>query len=186
MKRLRMRAVFCLASLALCALARSQASGALNDGQHAFDFDLGKWKTHSSRLLHPLTGSQDWIDMDGVTLVKPVWGGRANLAEFKADGPAGHIELLSLRWYNPTARQWYLDFATPGVGTLGLPGIGEFKDGRGDFYDQEIIGGRSVLVRFSIWGISQSTAQSEQAFSLDGGRSWEINWVNHYTRDNSM
>jgi hypothetical protein len=186
MKRSRTQAAICLASLAaVSALAASQAD-ALRDGQHDFDFDLGKWKTHSSRLLHPLTGSQDWVDMDGVTVVKQVWGGRANLAEFKADGPAGHIELLSLRWYNPTAHQWYLDFATPSVGTLGIPGIGEFNNGRGDFYDQEIIGGKSVLVRFSIWGISPSTAQSEQAFSLDGGRSWEVNWVNHYTRDTSM
>jgi hypothetical protein len=78
-----------------------------------------------------------------------------------------------------------LDFATPGVGVLGIPGIGEFRNGRGDFYDQESIGGRSLLVRFSIWGITPNTAQSEQAFSADGGATWEVNWVNHYTRDSS-
>jgi hypothetical protein len=163
--------------------ASSQTASALRDGQHDFDFDLGNWKTHSSRLLHPLSGSTTWVDMDGITIVKKVWGGRANLAEYKADGAAGHIELLSLRWYNPTAHQWYLDFATPNVGTLGVPGIGEFNNGRGDFYDQETINGRSILVRFSIWGITANTAQSEQAFSDDGGRTWETNWVNRYTRD---
>jgi hypothetical protein len=101
--------------------AAAQGAGdahvAVRDGQHDFDFDLGNWKTHSSRLLHPLTGSTDWLDMDGVTIVKKIWGGRANLAEFKADGPAGHLELLSLRTYNPTTRQWSLNFATPKVGT---------------------------------------------------------------------
>jgi hypothetical protein len=163
--------------------AFSQTAGAPRDGQHDFDFDLGNWKTHSSRLLHPLTGSTTWVDMDGITTVKKVWGGRANLAEYKADGAAGHIELLSLRWYNPTAHQWYLDFATPHAGTLGVPGIGEFNNGRGDFYDQETINGRSILVRFSIWGITANTAQSEQAFSDDRGRTWETNWVNRYTRD---
>jgi hypothetical protein len=120
--------------------------------------------------------------MDGVTVVRKVWGGRANLAEFKADGPAGHVELLSLRWYNPTARQWNLDFATPNVGTLGIPCVGEFDNGRGDFYDQEVINGRYVLIRFSIWAITPDTAQSEQAFSDDGGRTWEVNWINRYTR----
>ena len=174
-----------LAAVCLFTAAASQTPGALRGGQHDFDFDFGKWKTHSSRLLHPLTGSKDWVDMDGVTVVKPIWGGRANLAEFKAEGPAGTIELLSLRWYNPTAHQWYLDFATPGVGVLGIPGIGEFRNGRGDFYDQESIGGSSLLVRFSIWGITPNTAQSEQAFSADGGGTWEVNWVNHYTRDSS-
>jgi len=101
-----------LAALALCnaRLATSQsppaAAGArtnhaaARDGQHDFDFDLGTWRTHSSRLLHPLTGSPTWVEMDGVTVVHKVWEGRANLAEFHADGPVGHIELLSLRWYN--------------------------------------------------------------------------------------
>jgi hypothetical protein len=160
--------------------------GAQNrDGNHDFDFDFGTWRTHSSRLMHPLTGSTDWVDMDGVTVVKKVWDGRANLAEFKADGPAGHVELLALRTYNPTARQWNLNFATPHVGMLGVPGIGEFRNGRADFYDQEPINGKSVLVRFSIWGITPDTAQSEQAFSDDGGKTWEVNWINRYTRPGS-
>jgi hypothetical protein len=172
-----------LAVLCVCRPATAQSAGALRDGQHDFDFDLGNWKTHSSRLLHPLTGSTTWVDMDGVTVVKEIWGGRANLAEFKADGAAGHIELLSLRWYNPTGHQWHLDFATPNVGTLGVPGVGEFNHGRGDFYDQESIDGKSILVRFSIWAIGTNTAQSEQAFSDDGGKTWETNWINRYTRD---
>jgi hypothetical protein len=155
--------------------------GIASQGGHDFDFDLGNWKTHSSRLLHPLTGSTTWVDLDGSTVVKKVWGGRANLAEYKADGPAGPIELLSLRWFNPATHEWNLDFATPNVGTLGIPCVGEFKNGRGDFYDYELIGGRSVLVRFSIWKITEETAQSEQAFSADGGKTWEVNWINKYT-----
>src|SRR5260370_14991778 len=95
---------------------------ALHDGRH--DFDFGTWKTHSPSLLHSLTGSTTWADMDGITVVKKIWDGRANLAEYKADGPAGHVELLSLRWYNPEAHQCNLDFATPNGGTLGVPGVG--------------------------------------------------------------
>jgi hypothetical protein len=154
----------------------------VRDSQHDFDFDVGKWRTHSSRLMHPLSGAKDWKDMDGGTNVIALWGGRANLAEYKATGPAGNVELLALRWYNPTSHQWNLDFATPGVGILGAPGIGEFRNGRADFYDMEPINGRSVLVRFSIWGITADTAQSEQAFSADGGQTWEVNWINKYTR----
>jgi hypothetical protein len=172
--------------LALLAAACAPSFVLARDAQHDFDFDLGNWKTHSKRLLHPLTGSQDWVQMDGVTVVKKIWDGRANLAEFKSDGPAGHLELLSLRWYNAAAHQWFLDFATPNVGTLGIPGVGEFKDGRGDFYDQETIGGKSILVRFSIWPITADTAQSEQAFSDDGGATWEVNWVNYYSRDRGV
>jgi hypothetical protein len=63
-----------------------------------------------------------------------------------------------------------------------VPGVGEFKNGRVDFYDYEPINGRSVLVRFSMWSITHDTAQSEQAFSDDGGKTWEVNWINRYTR----
>lgn len=162
--------------------AIGESSHSLRDGRHDFDFDIGAWKTHSSRLLHPLTGANDWSDMDGVTVVKKVWNGRANIAEYKADGPAGHVELLSLRWYNPSAHQWNLDFATPNVGVLGIPSVGGFHDGRGDFYDQEEINGKYVLVRFSIWSLGPDRAQSEQAFSDNGGKTWEVNWINKYER----
>jgi hypothetical protein len=156
------------------------------DGSHEFDFDFGTWQTHSSRLMHPLSGANDWREMDGVTEVTKVWGGRANLAEYKAEGSAGAIELLALRLYNPTTKQWSINFAHPGNGMLGdVPGIGEFKNGRVDFYDQEPINGKTVLVRFSMWGITPDTAQSEQAFSTDGGKTWEVNWVNKYTRSKS-
>jgi hypothetical protein len=161
--------------------AGAEAMSADADG-HDFDFDLGMWHTHSSRLSHPLTGSTAWADLDGQTVVHRVWGGRANLAEYKADGPAGHVELLALRWFNPNTHEWSLDFATPQVGVLGNPGVGQFKSGRGEFYAQEDVNGRSVWIRFSIWKISDDSAQSEQAFSPDGGRTWETNWVNRYSR----
>jgi hypothetical protein len=151
-------------------------------GQHDFDFDFGTWKAHSRRLLNPLTGSKTWVEMDGTSVVKKIWGGRANIAEYNADGSAGHIELLALHWFNPKTHEWNINFATPGVGTLGIPGVGKFKDGRADFYDYELINGRSVLVRFSMWSITPDTAQSEQAFSDDGGKTWEVNWINKYVR----
>jgi hypothetical protein len=165
------------------ALADPPADDSPTAEQQAFDFDLGTWKTHSSRLLHPLTGSHDWVEMDGTSVVRKVWGGKANLAEYDANGTGGHVTLLALRWFNPVMHEWNLDFATPQAGTLGsVPGVGSFKDGRAEFYDYEPIGGRSVLVRFSIWKVTDDTAQSEQAFSEDGGKTWEVNWINHYTR----
>ncbi len=162
--------------------AEADASSATSDGQQDFDFDIGTWKTHSTHLLHPLTGSKTWVGMDGLSVVKKVWDGRANLAEYSADGTAGHVELMALRWFNPTTHEWNIDFATPKVGTLGIPGVGQFKNGRVVFYDYEPINGKSVLVRFSMWKTGPDTAQSEQAFSEDGGKSWEVNWINKYTR----
>ncbi|MGZ5198605.1 MAG: DUF1579 domain-containing protein [Telluria sp.] len=175
-----MRARWLWAIAACCTqLAFAQPA---RDASHAFDFDIGTWRTHSSRLMHPLSGSAEWRDMDGITTVRPVWGGRANLAEYKADGPAAAIELLALRFYDPESGQWSIHFAVPGKGELGTPGVGGLRDGRIEFHDQERFDGRQILVRFAIWSITPDTAQSEQAFSADGGKTWETNWINRYTR----
>jgi hypothetical protein len=170
-----------LGLMAACAVHAASAQ-ALRDGSHDFDFDLGAWRTHSTRLMHPLSGSSEWRDMDGETIVRPVWGGRANLAEYRADGTAGKVELLALRLYDPASHQWSIRFAGPGSGTLSVAGVGQLRDGRMEFHDQEEFGGRQILVRFSIWNITPDSAQSEQAFSADGGKTWETNWINRYTR----
>jgi hypothetical protein len=164
------------------AIAEPEHNDPITAEQHQFDFDFGTWATHTTRLVHPLTGSHTWVDLDGKTVVKKLWGGRANTAEYDATGTGGHVTSLALRWFNPTTHEWNVDFATPQVGTLGTPAAGTFKDGRAEFYGFDTVGGRNILVKFSIWKITEDTAQSEQAFSADGGKTWEVNWINHYTR----
>jgi len=154
-----------------------QGKGGERDGKHDFDFEIGTWKTHLKRLLHPLTGSTTWVEYDGVTVVRKVWNGRANLLELEADGPAGHFQGLNLRLYNPQSHQWSLNFANSNGGTLSQPTIGEFKNGRGEFYDQETLNGRAILVRFVISDITGNSCRFEQAFSDDGGKTWEVNWI---------
>src|SRR5713226_9040969 len=119
-----------------------QHTPAERDGQHDFDFEIGTWKTHVSRLLHPLTAPTAWVNYEGITVVRKLWNGRANLVELEADGPGGHFEGLNLRLYNPQSHQWSLNFANSNGGTLSQPTIGEFKNGRGEFFDQETLNGR--------------------------------------------
>jgi len=152
------------------------------DGEHDFDFHIGTWRTHVKRLVHPLSGSTEWAEYDGITVVRKVWNGRANLVELVMDGPAGHFEGLNLRLYNPQSRQWSLNFANSKAGTMSTPTIGEFKNGRGEFYDQETFGDRAVLVRFIISDVTPTSCHFEQAFSPDGGKTWEVNWIATDTR----
>ena len=102
------------------------------DGQHDFDFEFGTWATHLRRLKAPLTGSSDWVEYEGTSVVRPIWGGRANLVELDVAGPAGRIEGLNLRLYRPQAGQWSLTFASSANGLLATPAIGAFEDGLGD------------------------------------------------------
>src|ERR1700722_2008660 len=159
-----------------------QQTPSARDGQRDFDFEIGTWKTQLRRLLHPLTGSTTWVEYEGTTVVSKIWDGRANIVEFEADGPQGHFEGLSLRLYNPQSHQWRLNFANSSDGILSQPTVGEFNHGRGEFYDQETVNGRAVYVRFVISGITANSCRFEQAFSADGGKTWEVNWTATDTR----
>jgi hypothetical protein len=117
-----------------------------------------------------LSGSTTWVEYEGTTVVRKVWEGRANLVELEVDGPAGHLEGLSLRLYNPDSRQWSLNFSNSKAGVLSPPAVGGFKDGRGEFFNDETLDGRPITVRFVISGITPNSVRFEQAFSADGGR----------------
>jgi hypothetical protein len=159
-----------------------QSAPAERDGQHDFDFNIGTWQTHIKRLVHPLTGSTNWIEMNGTVVVRKVWDGRAQLEEVEADGSGAHHESLSLFLYNPESRQWSINFAGSKDGSLGPAAVGEFKNGRGEFFDQEPFNGRSILVRIVWSDITPDSHRFEQSFSDDGGKTWEPNFTAMLTR----
>ena len=162
--------------------AQPALAAASHDGRHDFDFELGDWKCHLSRRLHPLTGSNTWVEYDGTSVLRPLWKGAANIGELELDGPAGHIEGMSLRIYNPQTHQWSVSYASSAQGALGLPMFGGFKNGRGEFYAQDTLNDRMIFVRFIFSGITAHSFQLEQAFSDDGGKTWEANWIAKFTR----
>jgi hypothetical protein len=161
----------------------TEKAPAMRDGQHDFDFELGSFKIHLKRLLHPLTGSTSWVEFDGTSVTRKIWDGRAQLEEFETDSAAaGHIEGLTLRLYDPRSHQWSLYWANSKGGPIFPPQIGEFKNGRGEFYAQDTLNGKSIFVRF-IWSdTTTNTPHFEQSFSDDGGKTWEVNWITDQTR----
>jgi len=175
-------ASLCLTPPATSAEPKSASGPSQRDGARDFDFEIGRWKTELRRLSRPLTGSSEWVRYSGTTIVTRVWGGKANLVELEVDGPAGRLQALSLRLYNPETREWTLNFANSAGGTLGVPSVGGFRNGRGEFYNQEAFGGRTVLVRFVISDVKADSVRFEQSFSADGGRTWEPNWIAVDTR----
>ena len=160
----------------------AQSPTAERDGQHDFDFELGSWKIHLKRRLHPLTGSTTWVEFDGTSVTRKVWDGRSQIEEFETDGSAGHIEGLTLRTYNPQTHQWNLYWANSKDGTIVPPQIGEFKEGRGEFYAQDTLNGKSIFVRFIWTNTTTNTPHFEQSFSDDGGKTWEVNWITDQNR----
>lgn len=141
-----------------------------------FDFAIGTWHTHLKRLDRPLSGSTTWTEMDGTSVIRKVWDGRANLVELEVSGPGGHVEGLSLRLFDPKTKTWSLNFANARMGTMTAPTIGSFKDGRGEFYDHEEYEGRTIFVKGVFSDITPSSYKFQQWFSTDEGKTWELNW----------
>ena len=171
-----------LCAMAACCIA-IQAPGAEPDGSHDFDFEAGAWKTRLKRLREPLSGKPPaWVDYEGTSVVHTLLAGRANVIELAVSGPAGRIAGLSLRLYQPQTGQWTLNFANISDGLLTAPMIGAFRNGVGEFYGQDALRGRAVLVHFLIIPVTPDTYRFEQAFSADGGKNWELNWLATDTR----
>lgn len=181
---LRLLAAASLLAASCVFMSRSvQAAPVTRDGSHDFDWEVGSWKTHLRVLKHNADGTTAWVTYEGTSEVVPIWSCRASMVELQVDGPRGqHLEAINLRLYNPQSHQWSLNFASAETGVMSVPTIGEYHDGIGEFYDQEPIDGREVLVR-NIWSnIKKDAAHFEQAVSDDGGKTWLTNWIADDTR----
>ncbi|MBB2146918.1 hypothetical protein GM921_15545 [Pedobacter sp. LMG 31464] len=152
------------------------------NGQRDFDFEIGDWKTKLKVLKNPLSGSTTWVEYEGTSKVIAICNGNSNLVELNVKGSGGQIIGVSLRLFNPKTNQWSLNFANIKDGNLATPSIGSFKDGRGEFFNEDTFDGKKILVRFVISAITPSSCHFEQAFSTDNGKTWEVNWIAEDTR----
>lgn len=148
------------------------------DGQRDFDWEIGAWRTRVRILAEPLSGSPDeWIMFSGTSVVRPLMDRRANVVELQVSGPSGRIEGMSLRLYEPQANRWSLSFVSMRDGLLTPAVHGGFRDRVGEFHGDDQLGGRPIKVRFLIFREGADQARFEQAFSADGGTTWETNWI---------
>jgi len=160
-------------------------SAAVHDGQHDFDFLIGSWKIHLKRLVHPLSGSNEWVEFDGTVVCRTIWNGLAEVEEFNVDSPAKGIFIkgVAVRLYNPKTHQWTIYWANSKNGAFDPQAqVGQFTDGHGEFYGQDALEGRVVYVRWTWSNISSPAPHFEQSYSADGGKTWEVNWITEQTR----
>jgi len=163
-----------------------QGVSAKRDGQHDFDFLVGTWKFHLKRLNRRLVGSTEWVEFDGTTVCRKVLDGRAEVEEMNVESADKHtrIQGMALRLYNPEAHQWSIYWVNGADGVMEQnPMVGEFNHGRGEFYNQQVYEGRAIYARFIWSGVDTNSPHFEQAFSTDGGKTWETNWITDQTRE---
>ena len=153
-----------------------------NDGRNDFDFFTGTWKVHHRRLRERLKGSTEWEEFEGTCVDKKILNGLGNFDEVIMYTAAGTFHAVALRLFDINTREWSIYWAAGKSNMLDVPMLGGSKDGRGEFYAQEVFEGRHIYSRF-IWSkITTSSCQWEQAFSDDGGKTWETNWIMEHVR----
>jgi hypothetical protein len=170
-----------LSALMLVATAVSggaATSSANAGGQRDFDWEIGTWRTTVRVLAEPLSDSADqWLQFAGTSTVRPLMDRRANVVELKVSGPDGSVDALNMRLYEPQAQRWSLTFVNIRDGLLTPAVYGGFHNGAGEFSGDDQLGGRPIKVRFRISRPGPDEARFEQAFSADGGTTWETNWL---------
>jgi len=148
-------------------------------GVHDFDFLVGQWRVHHRKLKARLANNHEWIEFEGTLSSQPLMGGYSNVDDLVLNLPGAPYRGVALRSFDPKSQQWsiwWLDCRTP-LGPLDPPMRGGFKNGVGTFYGEDTLNGKPVRARFLWSDITPTSCHWEQAYSPDGGKTWETNWV---------
>ncbi len=153
------------------------------EGRTDFDFLIGSWKIQHRRLKERLKACTEWEEFEGTGEVRHILGGLGNMDELTMDRASGRIQAVTVRLYNPVTREWSIYWvADNSPGRLDVPMVGKFDGPKGEFFSQELFEGRHIFNRF-IWTVNEpNSCRWEQAFSSDGGKTWETNWTMKFAR----
>jgi hypothetical protein len=153
-------------------------------GVHDFDFLVGEWRVHHRTLKERLANSHEWIEFEGTLVNQALMAGYSNVDDTVFEKPGAPFRGVALRSFDSKTQQWsiwWLDSRTP-LGPVDPPMRGSFRDGVGTFYADETFNGKPVRTRFLWTEITPTSAHWEQAYSPDGGKTWETNWVQDIVR----
>ena len=174
-------------SLVPAAVTSEETTEMDDNGKDGFNWLFGRWTVQNRFLVGRLQGSTTWNEFEADYEAWPVLHGWANQDRFSADLPEGPLEGMSLRYFHPETSEWsihWLDTRALAAGRPDLEGAmrGRITDGVGEFFGMTIHNGAQVLARFVWRRLSADRATWEQAYSADGGTTWEINWIMEFTR----
>jgi hypothetical protein len=147
--------------------------------EHDFDFFMGRWNVHGQRLRERLAGCDEWLDITGITEVWPLLGGLGNVDTYETERFQG----ASIRFFHPDSKTWSIYWAdSRASGPLEPPVVGKFENGVGTFTADDTWEGVPIICRYLWSRVDTPNPRWEQAFSTDGGETWETNWFNDFTR----
>jgi len=147
---------------------------------HDFDFVHGRWTIANRRLKIRGVGGDVWDEFPSTSWCEPRLGGVANIEQ--VDCPARGWMGMAVRTLDVATRQWSVHWVNSLDGVVQPPVRGRFNADGCVLEGPDTDGARPVIARY-IWShITPDSARWTQAFSYDGGATWEVNWVMDFTR----
>ena len=151
-----------------------------------FDFLVGTWDVEHHRLAAPLTGSTEWVtSADSQAAGYTYLDGAVSVDEitFPAAGASG----MSLRLYDTERDDWSIHWISSRDGLVGPPVLGSWEGDPGERQcrlvgDEVPQEGRPTRMTYEWSDITATDARWQQAYSLDGERTWEKNWEMRFHR----
>lgn len=174
----------CSTSMVLASPHQKIGKGVPMNPPDDFDFLIGHWHVSHRRLINRLVGSDDWQEFQGECHAWKIMGGYGNVDDNVLNIPSASYRAITVRSFDPVLERWaiwWLDGRTPH--TLDVPVKGNFSGDVGTFLANDVFDGKPIIVRFQWFKNPSGMPRWEQAFSADGGKSWELNWIMDFKRN---
>jgi hypothetical protein len=169
------------------AAAAAPPAASIRDGQHDFDFLYGTWLMRNRRLKRPLAGSRDWARFESTDEARPLPAGLGDEDFYRANYPQKGFVGMTLRLYDRTTGLWriyWIDNANS-HGDAGKPNVGRWQGNVGIFDERLMYHGKPTIDRYT-WtrfgDHAKIAAHFEESMSQDGGKTWEVIFVNDLIR----
>ncbi|MBV8657689.1 MAG: NIPSNAP family protein [Burkholderiales bacterium] len=151
-----------------------------HDHAHDFDFLLGRWVGHNRRLSAIFQGATTWQEFESTNVMTPMLDGHGNRDEYRSTEPA--IVGATLRFYDPATQLWHVYWSNARLGRVEPPAVGRFCGNTGVFEGDDTFDGKPIRARLTWTKVDTANPRWEQAFSADGGKTWETNWTGDLRR----
>ena len=170
------------ASLPFLPQGRLMAADLAPSLSSGFDFLMGQWRVRHRKRRERLKGNDDWFEFPGTLDVRPILAGAGNIDLNDLDDPGGRYQATSLRLFDASRDLWSIYWIDGRTAGIDKPVVGVFDGPVGQFYGDDSFDGQPIRVRFTYEDLGPQDARWSQAFSPDGGASWETNWIMEFTR----
>ena len=143
---------------------------------------VGNWDVWHRRLKERLAGSNDWQEFGGKSAFWLTMGGLGTIDDNIVELPGGDYRGLTIRAFDPATASGRSGGWTGAIADASIRRWSAGSTATRRFVGRDNFKGRPIAMRFRWLDIHGRRPNWEQAFSTDGGATWEVNWRNYFTR----